>query len=221
MISKKHLLQPLAVAALLVAASGAQAALTTFSSSASFLAALSASGTDNFTGFNITGSTPNPITRNAGSFGYTADVGPTGLFFGGGTTANPFLSTNTATDTMSFGTFTGGVVSAIGGNFFGSNISGLFAAGAVTVVVTDSLGATVSTTINPSSEATGSFLGFTSNGTITSMTVAAVQPVSGFLWPSADNLTLGTVAAIPEPGTYAMFAAGLAALGFLARRRRG
>jgi hypothetical protein len=220
MISKKHLLRPLAVAALLVAAGGAQAALTSYNSSGSFLAALSASGTDTFLGFNITGTTPNPITRNAGSFGYTADVGPAGFFFGAGTTADPYLSTNTATDTITFNAFTGGSVSGIGGNFFGSNISGLYATGSVTVVVTDSLGATLTTTISPTAALTGSYLGFTSDGTITSLTVSAVQGTSP-LWPTVDNLTLGTVAAIPEPGTYALFAAGLAALGFLARRRRG
>ncbi|MCB1995276.1 MAG: PEP-CTERM sorting domain-containing protein, partial [Rhodoferax sp.] len=35
-------------------------------------------------------------------------------------------------------------------------------------------------------------------------------------WPTVDDLT---VAAVPEPGTYAMLLAGLAAVGFVARRR--
>lgn len=35
-----------------------------------------------------------------------------------------------------------------------------------------------------------------------------------------DNVTL-SVTAVPEPGTYAMLLAGLAAIGFVARRRRG
>ncbi|MCU0969511.1 MAG: PEP-CTERM sorting domain-containing protein [Rubrivivax sp.] len=54
---------------------------------------------------------------------------------------------------------------------------------------------------------------------------------SGFDFDGAANCTKGNlmvgfdgkdfVAAIPEPGTYAMLAAGLAVVGFMARRRRG
>ena len=212
-MSKLFLLRPLAVAALVAVSGASQAALTVYTSQAAFLAAVSAPGTDTYTGFSITGATPSPITRSAGSYQYTATAETT-TFFGAGTTANPWLSTNTATDSITFNAFTGGA-SAIGGNFFGSDISGLFSAGNITLVATDSLGATSSQTITGAT--TTSFLGFVSTGTLSSLVVEAVQGATP-LWPTVDNLTLAV--AVPEPGTYAMLLAGLGVVGFMARRRR-
>ena len=214
MFSKISLLKPLALAALLATAGASQAAITVFTSLASFNAATLVRGTDTFAGFSITGTTPSPVTRNAGPFTYTANASPAGTFFGGGTTANPFLSTNEATDFITFSGFSAGVA-GLGGNFFGSNVSGLFAAGGVTLTATDASG-TVTQTIASATES--SFLGFVSNTGLLSATVTSVQPSTGFLWPSADNLVLATV--VPEPGTYAMMLAGLGVLGFMARRRR-
>jgi hypothetical protein len=171
-------------------------------------------GVDDFTGFSIIGATPSPITRSAGDYGYTASVDTTS-FFGAGSPANPWLSTNTATDTITFGSFTGGVA-ALGGNFFGSDISGNFAAGSVTLTATDADG-TVTQTI--SGATLTSFLGFVSStGALSSATLVSVQPTTGFLWPTTDNLTLA--AAVPEPETYGMMLAGMALVGFMARRRR-
>ena len=50
------------------------------------------------------------------------------------------------------------------------------------------------------------------------MTLAAVQPGSGSVWPSVVNLTLA--AAVPEPAAYIMLLAGLDVVGLLARRSR-
>jgi PEP-CTERM motif len=216
MISKTALLRPIAFAALLGAATASQAVVTVYTSQAAFNAATTAQGVDTFTGLSITGSTPSPITRNAGAYTYTGAVTTTS-FFGAGTTANPWLSTNTATDTMTFNTFIGGV-QAVGGNFFGSDISGLFKAGDITVTATDASGTVTQTIVGAT---TTSFLGFVSTGAMTSLTVASVQPATGFLWPTVDNLTLAkNITVVPEPETYAMMLAGLGLVGFFARRRR-
>jgi hypothetical protein len=215
MTSTPQMLKPVVLAALMAVVGAAQAELTTYSTQASFLAAVSNPGVDGFNGLSITTSTPSPLTRSAGPYSYTATVTTTS-FFGAGTTANPWLSTNTATDSITFSGFTGGV-SAIGGLFFASNISGLFAAGDVTLTATDSLGATLTQTITGAT--TSSFLGFTSTGTITSLVLSSVQPATGFVWPTTDNLTLA-VAVVPEVQTYALMLAGLGALGLVARRRR-
>lgn len=215
MVSKSFLIKPLAAAALLAVAGASHAAITVFTTQASFLAAVSAPGVDTFNDLALT-SVPSPITRSAGAYGYTGTVSTTS-FFNAGTTADVWLSTNTATDTITFSGFTGGVMAA-GGNFFGSDINGAFAAGDITLTATDASGTVTQTLI---SATTTGFIGFVSTGALTSLTVTSVQPVSGFLWPTVNNLTLAAVTAVPEPQTYAMLLAGLGFMGFMARRRRG
>ena len=199
-------------------ASPSQAAITIYTSQAAFLAAVTSPGVDTFTGFSVTSSTPSPIVRTAGSYGYTGTVSTTS-FFGAGTTANPWLSTNTATDTMTFSSFTGGV-RAFGGNFFGSDITGAFASGSITLTATDASG-TVTQTITGAT--TSSFLGFVSTGPLLSATVTSVQPAAGFLWPTVDNLTLAGAATptpgVPEPATWAMMIVGFGLVGAAMRRR--
>jgi hypothetical protein len=85
----------------------------------------------------------------------------------------------------------------------------------VLITATDA-GGTVSQTIVDATRF--SFLGFVSDSAITSLTVSAVQPSSGFVWPAVNNLVLASV--VPEPETYALLLAGLAGIGMLVRRRR-
>lgn len=213
---KSFALRFLALPILLCLSNFSHAGLIVYTSQASFLAATSAQGVDTYTGFSITGTTPSPITRNAGAYGYTAAVSTT-TFFGAGTTANPWLSTNTATDTITFSGFTNGA-QAIGGNFFGSNIAGLFATGSVLVAATDLSGTFVQTITNAT---VNSFIGFVSTDSMVSLTVSAIQ--SGPLWPTVDNLTIGkrpvSDGTVPEPGSVALLLAGLGIMGLLARRR--
>jgi PEP-CTERM motif len=214
MIVNTSLLKPLALAALLATTGAAQAVVTIYTSLASFTAATAAQGTDSFNTFLITGVTPSPITRSAGAYSYTATA--PGNFFGAGTLANPALSINNATDTITFDKFTGGA-QAIGGNFFGTDQEGNFLSGTVTVTATDSSG-TVTQTI--AGGTVNSFLGFVSSTAMTAMTLSAVQ-TPATLYPTLDNLVMATRAVpVPEPQTYALMLAGLGAVGFLARRRR-
>ena len=216
-MSKNCLLQPLAVAALFALSGASHAALTSFATSASFLSGLTAVGTDGFAGLSIVSTTPSPLARaTTGTvYNYSA-AASSSTFFGAGTPGDPWLSTNIATDSITFSGFSPSV-RAIGANFFGSDINGTFAAGNVTISALDSLGATLSQTITGAT--VSSFLGFKSTGTITSLTIAAVQGATP-LWPTVDNLSLGQLAAVPEPETYAMLLAGLGVVGFMARRRR-
>ncbi len=208
----------IALAALVASTAPAQAAITVYTTLAAFTAATTAPGTDTYTGFSITGVTGSPIVRTAGAYGYTATA--PNDFFGAGTVANPWLSTNTATDTITFNTFTGGS-NGVGGNFFGSDIAGAFAAGSITLVATDSSGSVTQTITGAT---VGSFLGFVSTTAVTSLTVTAVQIPGANLWPTVDNLVFAkrpgvVVPAVPESSTWLMMIAGFGLVGGAMRRR--
>ena len=213
MSSPRPLLAVTLAAALGAVSTASHAALTAFTTSASFAVATLASATDAFNLLPID-FIASPSNRTIGPYSYVASA-PGGLF-GAGSAANPWLSTNLSGATLTFGSFGGGV-SAIGGSFFGSDIAGAFLAGqSLTLTATDSVGASLTQTINGATQT--SFLGFASTGTLVTLAVSIASPNA---FASVDNLVLAQAAPIPEPETYAMLLAGLATLATIGRRRRG
>jgi MYXO-CTERM domain-containing protein len=176
-----------------------------FTDSASFLANVQPGSYFNDFASVGAGATPS-LSFNSGGFAYTVTAFGTGsqqLF------NNPGLvSTDSAVDAIRI-TFTSGNVTAVGGNFFSSDINFNAIAASVTVALSDGQ----SVTFNSSSA--NDFRGFTSTQTITSLTIDAIDPPAGPAWSTLDNLYVGQ--AIPAPGAMALLGlGGLAA----ARRRR-
>jgi len=125
-----------------------------------------------------------PQSGPAGAYGYTVSTTNTG-FFGAGSAGDPWLSTNTATDLVTFNNFGGGIF-GIGGNFFTSNISGNWVSGDITLEAQDINGLTSSVTLF--STTTSTFYAFSSAFAIVSLKVSSVQPTGGFLWrPSTTS----------------------------------
>ena len=208
----------LAAAIAIAGTSGtAYAGPTIYTTQSAFLAAVGTTGVDTFDNFSNTGTTASPINRPAGVFSYTAAVSTTS-FFGAGSGSDHWLSTNTATDTITFTNFSAGV-RGVGGLFFGSDFNGLFQAGNVTLTATDASG---TSTFTITSATVSSFLGFVSTGPLTSVTISAVQPAGGTLWPTVNNLTLASAATagVPEPATWAMLFLGFGGMGYTLRRGR-
>ena len=197
----------------LVAGAGhSHAAVTAYTSAAEFASATMMPGVDTFTDLLVGGPTASPISRSAGSYGYS--VASPGDFFATAATGHPYLSPNVADDPLVFYDFTS-TVRGVAGNFFGSDIDGVHLPGSITVIATDTLGATAIHAVNAESALVGGFLGFVSDTTFTSIVVTASQQDYA-LWPTLSMLTLAA-APVPEASSGLLLLLGLSVVGLATR----
>lgn len=210
-----------ALSTALMACGTASAAITVYTSQASFLSAVSAPATDTFDDLSIGASFAGPVDRSAGPYAYSVTTAPTAFLFVAGAGSDAWLSTNTATDSIVFLSFGNGVRAA-GGFFFGSDFNGSFATSDIRVTASDTDGSVER--ILPGATTT-SFLGFVSTIGLAGLQVDALQPPNAFAWPTINDLTLaastgGPVRVVPLPGALALMVPALLLTGLVARRRR-
>lgn len=203
----------LAVAAALCAAGAAHADITALTTFSAFQAAAGGSvGTDTFADLTINSALgTGTLVRNAGGLGYVASTQTE--FFVVPVASAVALSAGVYTDTISLGAFAS-PIRAVGANFYGTNVLGEVASGALTLVATDINGLTRTQPLAGGS-ASG-FVGFVSDVPLLSVVVSMSSPNSN-VWASLDNVVLS---AVPEVGTWLMALLGGAAMfGAVARRR--
>jgi hypothetical protein len=177
----------------------ASAVTTTFSDSATFLSNTSATYLENFDSLSDGPPGNNPQGFSDNVFSYT--VGSTDqLWSGSGNTVSQFLGAAGNSSNLTID-FTSGNVTAVGGNFFITDLSDNLAAGSITLTLSD--GSFINLT-SPTATPTP-FGGFTTDGAlITSLTITGGDPAIDN-WVALDNLYVGTSSsaptAVPEPFT--------------------
>jgi hypothetical protein len=199
--------------AVLVATAGqVQAGVVTYTDKTSFMAALASSSTDNFDDLGDFNYFNSPLNRTVGPYTYQATVN--GGFFTVGSMSDVWFSTNNGNKSMNF-TINAGGPTAVGGYFFSTNTNGDLISDTVSVSINGGLFAqSVST-----NSATNFFGWVSTDGTpISSLEVSA----SGYATVNDLILGTGTVSAVPEPSSLAIFGIGayVAGIGAVRRRRR-
>ncbi|WP_295998162.1 PEP-CTERM sorting domain-containing protein [Rugamonas sp.] len=208
-----------ASAVMLLAATAAHAELTVYTSQASYQSAVGKSGVDTFNDLDIDERYDSPMARTAGGYDYSVGAGPKNqhMYPGGDDDGDWWLTTSNDGDGLTFSKF-GQKIVGTGGFFFTSDMGGYSEPGfSVLVTGVDSTGATLSYEVKNSQ--VNSFLGFVSTASMVSLTVSSIHSDADYVWPTVDNFEL-SVAAVPEPSTYAMLLGGLGLLGVAARRRK-
>ncbi len=218
MKSRMTVLKSLSLAALLFSVQAAHADIAVFTNQAAYLAAVGNTGTDSFD--NLPYMSTGPIQRDAGAYHYTvgsaAGNGSPYLFAGGNGVDN-WLSPNRSQDALVFSNFST-AIRGVGGEFFNTSATGgLIESGNITLTATEADGHSVSYSfVNPGLH---SFLGFVATGSLSNLTLRSPFQEGLLAFPTVNNLQL-SLAAVPEPETYAMLLAGLALVGGVARRRQ-
>lgn len=188
----------IAAAVLLSAVPAAQAA--SFTSKAAFLANMEPGyyleDFNGLPGYTYLGS---PVSFSGNGYSYDA-TNPGGVY-----TTTPDIGGDIALAVLSSGqaitiTFTGGTVTAVGGNLYGSDAFGGYTPGAMTVQLDNGESITIS---DPDP---ASFAGFITSTPIVSLSLFPENFNSGY-WPTLDNLIVGQ-AAVPAPSTFSLMAAG-------------
>jgi hypothetical protein len=190
-----------ACAASAMLASGASAAVATYSNFSFWQEDVVAAGTSVATEtFNsYSGFYASPLTGSTGGINWSATA-TGGLYCNAGS----FSTNNPVTATF---TFAPGVMS-VGANIFGTDINFNVIPARITVTLADG-SSYIASTSGPTD-----FVGFISNGAaISSLTMAASDTAPGDIYVTADNMYFGVV---PAPGSLAL----LASAGLSATRRR-
>ena len=195
---------------LLLSAVSAQkvSAATVFTSSASFLSNVQPSPGSYTEGFNVEefGNFASGLEFSSNGFTYNvvaAGPEPLDIYQSG-----DFIATEATNEVLTIN-FTSGNVTAVGGNFYLTNVAEQTVVASVTLTLSDS------TTVSFSSATSAEYRGFVSTGPFITSLVMSAPGVN--LRNSIDNLTVGA-RIIPEPASVLSMCSGFLLL--LQRRRR-